>query len=178
MRFEKEKDGEDYLEGCSLLTKIVGFIMNSCPVSHRFFGHHESSATPQELLILPLASSFSDYFFSPTAFLLVSSLPYKAAFFLDVTMMGKVITMKVYETFHWVRQDCGPVIRLAHFLWLWFQSVCPLMPSWNTYRLSWISLILDLGYLFTAAPAKRSPCSLPWTWGSSSRPPPLTSDVG
>ena len=27
------------------------------------------------------------------------------------------------------------VIILATFLWLWFQSVCPLMPSHNTYRL-------------------------------------------
>ena len=40
------------------------------------------------------------------------------------------------------------------------------------------SLTLDVGYLFTAAPAKRSRCSLPWTshpswprtWSSSSRP--------
>ena len=31
-------------------------------------------------------------------------------------------------------------------------------------------LTLDLGYLFMAAPAKRSHCSLPWTWGSSSQP--------
>ena len=65
--------------------------------------------------------------------------------------------------FHWVRHDCGPVIRLAGFLWLWFQSVCPLMPSQNTYHLTWVSLTLDIGYLFTAAPAKRSRCSLPWT---------------
>ena len=46
------------------------------------------------------------------------------------------------------------VIRLASFLWLWFQCVCPLMPSRNTYRLTWVSLTLDVGYLFTAAPAK------------------------
>ena len=26
MRFEKEKDGEDYLEACSLLTKIVALL--------------------------------------------------------------------------------------------------------------------------------------------------------
>ena len=26
------------------------------------------------------------------------------------------------------------VIRLASFLWLWFQSVCPLMPSLSTYK--------------------------------------------
>ena len=38
-------------------------------------------------------------------------------------------------------------IRLTSFLWLWFQCVCPLMPSGNTYR---------LGFL------------LPWTWGISS----------
>ena len=55
------------------------------------------------------------------------------------------------------------VIRLASFLWLWFQGVCPLMPSHNTYRLTWVSLTLDVGNLFTAAPAKHSHCSLPWT---------------
>ena len=36
------------------------------------------------------------------------------------------------------------------------------MPSCNTYRLTCVSLTLDMGYLFTAAPAKRSHCSLPW----------------
>ena len=41
------------------------------------------------------------------------------------------------------------VIRLASFLWLWFQCVCPLMPSCNTYRLTWVSLTLDVGpYLY------------------------------
>ena len=53
------------------------------------------------------------------------------------------------------------VIRLASFLWLWFQCVCPLMLSRNTYRLTWVSLTLGMGYLFTAAPAKPSHCSLP-----------------
>ena len=36
------------------------------------------------------------------------------------------------------------VIRLTSFLWLWFQCVCPLMPSCNTYHLTWVSLTLDL----------------------------------
>jgi len=40
------------------------------------------------------------------------------------------------------------VIRLSSFLWLWFQSVCLLMPSVSTYHLSWVSLTLDVGYLF------------------------------
>ena len=75
------------------------------------------------------------------------------------------------------------VIRLASFLWLWFQCVCPLMPSHNTYLLTWVSLALDVGYLFMAAPAKHSRCPLPWRevspqslpswpwmWSSSSRP--------
>ena len=70
------------------------------------------------------------------------------------------------------------VIRLASFLWLWFQCVCPLIPSWNTYCLTWVSLTLDVGYLFMAAPANHSHYSLPWTsdpswpwtWSSSSRP--------
>ena len=69
------------------------------------------------------------------------------------------------------------VIRLTSFLWLWFQCVCPLMPSHNTYRLIWVSFTLDVGYLFTAAPAKRSCCSLPWTRGISSQSPLLTLNV-
>ena len=47
------------------------------------------------------------------------------------------------------------VIRLASFLCLWFQCVCPLMPSCNTYHLTWVSLTLDVGYLFKAVPAKQ-----------------------
>ena len=39
------------------------------------------------------------------------------------------------------------------------------MPSCNTYHLTWVSLTLGVGYLFTAAPAKRSHCSLPRTRG-------------
>ena len=42
------------------------------------------------------------------------------------------------------------VIRLTSFLWLWFQCVFPLMPSCNTYHLTWFSLTLDVGYLLTA----------------------------
>ena len=37
------------------------------------------------------------------------------------------------------------VIRLTSLLWLWFQCVCPLMPSRTTYRLTWVSLTLDVG---------------------------------
>ena len=52
------------------------------------------------------------------------------------------------------------VIRLVSFLWLWFQSVCPLMPSLSTYHLTGVSLTLDVGYLFTAVPAQCSHCPL------------------
>ena len=69
------------------------------------------------------------------------------------------------------------VIRFTSFLWLWFQCVCPLMLSRNTYHLTWVSLTLDVGYLFTAAPVKHSHCSLPWTRGISSLPPLLTLNV-
>ena len=55
------------------------------------------------------------------------------------------------------------VIRLVSFLWLWFQSAWPLMPTLSTYHLTGVSLTLDVGYLFMAAPAKHSCCSLPWT---------------
>ena len=62
------------------------------------------------------------------------------------------------------------VIRLASFLCLWFQSVCPLMPSFCTYHLTWVSCPLDMGYISTPAPAMHSLCPLPWTCGISSRP--------
>ena len=42
------------------------------------------------------------------------------------------------------------LIRLASFLWLWFQCVCPLMPSLRAYCLTWVSLTLDVGYLLSA----------------------------
>ena len=35
------------------------------------------------------------------------------------------------------------------------------------YHLTWVSLTLGLGYLFTAVPAKHSRCSLPWVRGIS-----------
>ena len=56
-------------------------------------------------------------------------------------------------------------------------SVC--LSSCNTYHLTWVSLTLDVGYLFTAAPAKHSHCSLPWMRGISSlaTPPDLESGV-
>ena len=37
------------------------------------------------------------------------------------------------------------VIRLACCLWLWFQCVCPLMPSLSAYCLTRVSLTLDVG---------------------------------
>ena len=86
---------------------------------------------------------------------------------------------KGMASFHWVRQGCGPsVIRLTSFLWVWIQCVCPLMPSCNTYRLTWVSLTLGVGYHFKAAPEKCSQCSLPWTRGISSLPHFLTFNVG
>ena len=93
----------------------------------------------------------------------------------DLPILGGPTGMAL---FHWVRQGCGPsVIRLTSFLWVWFQYICPLMSSCNTYRLTWVSLTLDVGYLFMAAPAKRSCCSLPWTRGTSSPLPFLTFKV-
>ena len=60
-----------------------------------------------------------------------------------------------------VRQGFIRAIRLASCLWLWFQSLCPLMPSLSSYHLTWVSLTLDVGYLFMAAPAKCSCHSFP-----------------
>ena len=52
--------------------------------------------------------------------------------------------------------------------------VLPSDASRNTYHLTWVSLTLDVGYLFTAAPVEHSRCSLPWTKGISTQPPLLT----
>ena len=38
--------------------------------------------------------------------------------------------------------------------------VCPLMSSCNTYHLTWVSLTLDVRYLFMAVPAKHNCCPL------------------
>ena len=70
------------------------------------------------------------------------------------------------------------VIKLANCLCLRFQSVGTLMPSFTAYCLTWVSLTLDVGYLFMAAPAKHSHCSLPWTWDIYSSPRLLTLDMG
>ena len=70
------------------------------------------------------------------------------------------------------------VIRSVSFLWLLFQSVCPLKPSLSAYCLTGISLTLDVGCLFMAALATRGCCSLPWMWGTYSKLPLPTLDVG
>ena len=59
-------------------------------------------------------------------------------------------------------------------------SVClPLMLPCNTYHLTWVSLNLDVAYIFMAAPAKCSHCSLPWTRGYllTATPPDLECGV-
>ena len=49
------------------------------------------------------------------------------------------------------------VIRLACYLWLWFQSVCPLMPSLSAYCPTWVFLTLDVGYPLDHWTSKRVP---------------------
>ena len=57
------------------------------------------------------------------------------------------------------------MIRLISFL---YGIMClPSVPSCNTYHLTWVSLTLGVVYLFMAAPAKHSHCSLAWTRGIS-----------
>ena len=70
------------------------------------------------------------------------------------------------------------VIRLASCLRLWF-SVCLPSDALSQHLPSyWGFSYLRSEYLFLAAPAKCSCCSLPWIWGISSWPLPLTLDVG
>ena len=51
------------------------------------------------------------------------------------------------------------------------------MPSRSIYHLAWVSLTLDVGYLFTAAPVKHGCCSLPWNRGIFSCPPFLVAHI-
>ena len=53
-------------------------------------------------------------------------------------------------------------------------SVCMLSDA----LLKHLPSYLGVGYLFTAAPAKHSHCSLPWMRGISLVPPFLTFNVG
>ena len=47
---------------------------------------------------------------------------------------------KAWLSFTELDKTVGHVTRLASCLWLWFQSVCPLMTSLSAYHLTWISL--------------------------------------
>ena len=49
------------------------------------------------------------------------------------------------------------------------------MPFHNIYRLTWVSLTLDIGYLFKAAPAKCSRCSPDLECGVAPLSPPVPS---
>ena len=73
------------------------------------------------------------------------------------------------------------VIKLTSFLWLWFQCICPLMPSHNTYCLTSVLLTLDVGFSSrllqqsaAAAPylgqgiSPHCCLSWPWMWSRSS----------
>ena len=52
------------------------------------------------------------------------------------------------------------------------------MPSLSADHFTWVSLTLDVGYVFKAGPTKHTCCSLPWMWGMSSGPELLTLHVG
>ena len=93
------------------------------------------------------------------------------------------------------------VIRLASFLWLWFQSVCPLatptillgfllpwmwgISSWLLQQSAATALYLGQGrpsWPWTCSSSSQPSCAhaaaTPWTWGCSSCLLPQTSDMG
>ena len=49
--------------------------------------------------------------------------------------------------------------------------------SWNTSTVFWAVQIFDSSHPFTSPPSCARAAAAPWTWGCSSRPPPLTSGV-
>ena len=52
------------------------------------------------------------------------------------------------------------VIRLASCLWLWFQSVCPLMPSFSSFCFTWVSSYLGCGISLHICSSKAQPLLL------------------
>ena len=99
----------------------------------------------------------------------------------DLTNMAHLSQVALWAWLSFIELDRAVILvwlDLTSFLWVWFQCVCPLMPSCNTYHLTWVSLTLGVGYLFTAVPAKHSHCSLPWMKGISSLPLLLSFNVG
>ena len=77
---------------------------------------------------------------------------------------------------HWVRQDCGPGIRLASFLWLWFQclpfdALLQHLPSYLGFS------YLGRGVSIHGCSSKAQPLLLTWMRGISSRLPLLTLNV-
>ena len=64
----------------------------------------------------------------------------------DLSTMTRPSWVAPYGMACFLELDKGMVcmIRLTSFLWLWFQCFCPLMPSRNTYHLTWVSLTLDV----------------------------------
>ena len=67
-----------------------------------------------------------------------------------MTHPSLVILHSMAHSFFELDKTVVLVIRLVSFLCVFSQSVCPLMPSCNTYHLTWVSLTLDVGYLFMA----------------------------
>ena len=59
-----------------------------------------------------------------------------------MTRLSRVALHSMAHSFIELDKAVVHVIRVS-FLWLWFQSVCPLMPSLSAYHLTWVSLTLD-----------------------------------
>ena len=82
----------------------------------------------------------------------------------DLSTMTHLSWVAPWASLNFIELDKAVVhvIRLASFLWLWFQCVCPLIPSRKTYHLTWISRTFDMGYLFITVPAKQPLEAVSW----------------
>ena len=68
-----------------------------------------------------------------------------------MTHLSWVALHSMVHSFNELEKAVVHMIRLVSFLWLWFLSVTPLMPSLRANHLTGISLMLDLGYLLLAS---------------------------
>ena len=104
---------------------------------------------------------------------------------LSLWVPGSWCTQSLFEPSEHLWQELGLILNVNSPLlpsgWGFpFDLGCGVSPHSRSraYHLTGVSLTLDMGYLFTAAPVKCSHCSWPWTWGIASGPPLLTLDLG
>ena len=124
-----------------ILYRIISPLISSSILGTHWTGESSLSVLSFCLFILFMGFSRQDYW---------SGLPFPSPVdnilseISTMTNLSWVALHRMVHSFIELDKAVVHVIRLISFLWLWFMSVCPLMPSLSAYRLTGISLTLDM----------------------------------